>query len=454
MIMPHKKVRPAELKAPLLNPHKGCATFQRFNGDPLYPTLRWSEEGPTEFPARQFDVTPGYLPTTLSYCRWFWPLFEREEGKIDFTIVEKALATAAERGQTLQVRLMPHGTATQPKVPEWYRKKYKTVERVTHKGYEPCNTPVYDAPEFVDCWGRVITEFGRKFDGDPRLESVDVSFIGPWGEGAGECSEDAIDRMVAIYKAAHPKTPLMTMISGYKMKAGVKAGMGWRLDCFGDLGIFKTPEIPPDQWWNHHFDSYPQQVVGCGAEKAWEHAPITLESCGVPQHWFDGNFDLDFIIQQGLKFHGSVLMPKSAKLPEAWMGRLSQFCNDLGYRFVLRQFKLDARIKAGDPFEWWAWIENVGVAPIYRPYTLAVRATQGSRVFYHHSPADIRAWLPGDACLHGSVSLPREFSAGSVMLHVALVDPATNAPKVRFASGPVDPDGWLPLAAVEIEGKS
>ena len=136
------------------------------------------------------------------------------------------------------------------------------------------------------------------------------------------------------------------------------------------------------------------------------------------------------------------------------MGRLEQFCNDLGYRFVLRQFKFDARGKVGQPFEWWAWIENVGVAPIYRQYTFAVRATQGNRVHYHHSPADIRTWLPGDTCLHESVSLPKGFGAGSVMLHVAVVDPATHAPKVRFASGAVDPDGWLPLGAIEIEQKS
>ena len=45
------KVRFQQRREPLLsNPHKGCATFQRFNGDPLNEGTRWSEEGPVSFP--------------------------------------------------------------------------------------------------------------------------------------------------------------------------------------------------------------------------------------------------------------------------------------------------------------------------------------------------------------------------------------------------------------------
>jgi hypothetical protein len=450
MTPPHKKVRPRELKTPLLNPHKGCATFQRFNGDPLYPTLRSSHAGPTEFPARQYDVAPGYLPTTLACCKWFWETLEPDEGRFDWSMVDGALRTADERGQTLLVHLMPHGSWREPKVPGWYRAKYRTVEKVTHQGQSPCNVPLYDSPEFLDHWGRVITEFGRRFDGDPRLESMDMSFIGPWGEGAGECSEEAIDRMAGIYRKAHRKTPLVAMIAGYKMKAGIRAGMGWRCACFGDLGIFENPHLDKALWWNHHFDCYPQEVVASGATDAWKHAPVHFETCGVPMDYFNKGFDLDLIFQQGLKFHGSVLMPKSTALPEPWMDRLAQFCNDLGYRFVLRQFKFDSRAKQGTSFDWWAWVENVGVAPIYRRYTLAVRLTQGNRTHIHHSPVDIRAWLPGDACLHENVRLPAEFQPGSVMLHAAFVDAATNATKVRFAVEGADGDGWVPLDTIEI----
>ena len=37
--MVYRKVRPTESKAFLLNPHKGIATFGRFDGDPPGPSL-------------------------------------------------------------------------------------------------------------------------------------------------------------------------------------------------------------------------------------------------------------------------------------------------------------------------------------------------------------------------------------------------------------------------------
>lgn len=318
-----KKVRPKEMSGFLRNPHKGCSTFQRFEGDGMYKGLGWSEVGPVEFPEREFEgVAPGYLPSSVAYCRWFWELFEPEEGRYDWSVIERALQVAKERNQTLQVRLMPHGSSKQPKVPQWYRDRYKTVERDTHGRGTLCNCPVYDSPEFLDKWGGVVTDFGQRFDGHPQLESVDISYIGPWGEGAGECSEEAIEKMTQVYADAHPKTPLMTMISGHKMRAGVQRGTGWRLDCFGDIGIFQREGIPKDQWWMHHFDCYPMEVCKNGAQDAWMNGPITFESCGVPMKWFKLGFDLYWILKQGLKFHGTVFMPKSTKLPEEWMDDL------------------------------------------------------------------------------------------------------------------------------------
>ena len=451
MASPMNRVRPRELKGILLNPHKGCATFQRFNGDPLYEGRRWSEFGPTEFPPRKYDdVTPGYLPCTVAYCRWFWPLFEPEDGRFDWSVIELALAVAAERRQTLQVRLMPHGSANQVPVPQWYRDKYTTIERVTHGKGQPCNCPVYDSPEFIDRWGRVVGEFGRRFDGHPWLESVDVSFIGPWGEGAGECSDDAIDAITQTYVDAHPKTPLMTMISGHKMTAGVRAGMGWRLDCFGDIGTFENPNLPREKWWMHHFDCYPKEVCVCGAQDAWKNGPVTFESCGVPADWFRKGFDLDFILQQGYKLHGTVLMPKSTAIPDEYLAPLGEFCDRIGYKFVLRQFLYESRVKSGDAMHFECWVENVGVAPIYHPYDFVLRFAQGKRTFVHRSPANVRTWLPGDAWLIEDVTLPGDFEPGNAVISAALVRADDHARKVRFANEDVDDDGWLTLDAVEI----
>jgi len=443
------KVRPKESTKFLLNPHKGCATFQHFNGDPLYPGTTWSETGPTEFPARTSpDVTPGYLPTTVAYCRWFWAQFAPAPNRLDWSMVEGALQTARERGQTLQVRLMPHGSHGQPQLPQWYQDRYPTVPGAQKT--RPYIAAVYDGPEFIEQWGNVIRDFGRRFDGHPDLESVDMSYIGPWGEGAGECSKEAVDTITAVYKEAHPRTPRVAMISGYKMLAGVRSGAGWRCDCLGDLGFWLTPGLPPELSWNHHYECYPKEVCLCGAQEAWKQAPVVFEACGVPMSWYKKGFDVHFILQQGLKFHGSVLMPKSAALPEEWMDLLAKFCNDLGYRFVFRQFISEGSIAAGAALDFQVWVENVGVAPIYRGYPFAIRLTQGGREFLYRSLADIRTWFPGDVWLQESFPLPDFIRPGEVTLHAGIVHPDTGKPKVRFAVEETDAEGWVPLGTIQV----
>jgi hypothetical protein len=445
------RFRPDEFTGFLLNPHKGCATFQRFNGDPLFEGVRWSEEGPTEFPARLHEgVTPGYLPCTVAYCRWFWEVFEPEEGRYDWTAIEQALATAEERGQTLQVRLMPHGSAHQPTVPLWYRENYETVERSTHGGRDLCKCPIYDSPEYIDKWGSAISEFGARFDGHPWLESVDMSYIGPWGEGAGDCSDEAIETISGIYADAHPKTPLMCMIDGRQMTACARRGTGWRCDCFGDIRRHSLPDWPGVETWCHHFDCYPQQVCLSGAQDAWMVSPVTFESCWVPMAWFQRGADLDFILRQGLKFHGSVLMPKSTALPGQYIEPLMAFCNDLGYRFVLRQALLWNNVRPGEAFVPQIWIENVGVAPIYRPYVFVLRLSQGERAYEHRFSSDTCTWLPGDQVLEEEIRLPDDFQPGTAEVHAALVHPEDESRRVRFANEGVDGKGWLYLGTVQI----
>lgn len=443
-----KRYRPTESTSFLLNPHKGCATFQHFNGDPLFEGTRWSEEGPLDFPDAIYDVAPGYLPTTVAYCRWYWNVLEPDEGRYDFSMVEGALETAHARGQTLQVRLMPHGSSDQAPLPQWYIDNYPTVEGT--KKRKPYVAAVYDGPEYVDKWTTLVQAFGERFDGHPDLESVDMAFIGPWGEGAGDCSDEAVDTITDAYRLAHPKTHRVAMIEEYKMTAGVRSGAGWRCDCFGDLGIWLNPKSREKFQFNHMYDYYPQSVVECGALDTWRTAPLTFESCGVPMTWYNKGFDIDFIVQQGLKFHGTVLMPKSTALPGPWWDKLERFCNDLGYRFVIRQLFCDGSVNRGGPWEFGCWIENVGVAPIAYRYDFALRFTQGRRsevvTFKEH---DIRAWLPGDAYVHETIPLPGSLEPGTVEIHAALLD-AAGKPKVRFAVEESDAEGWVALDTIEV----
>lgn len=340
-----RRVRPTPTEEYLANPHRGCCTFQHFNGEELFPGASWSEQGPLEFPnlkkkdetkqekraanpgGRWPGVVKGYLPSTVAYCRWFWKVLEPEKGRYDFSVIDKSLEMCRQKGQTLAVRLMAYGSVRrpQPQVPEWYAKSCP-MEIREPKGIEQ-RISIHDSPEYLKHWGGLIREFAKRYDANPLLESIDVTYIGPWGEGAGTCSVKQCARFAELWQQAFQHTPRLALIGGQQMRESVSRGSGWRVDCFGDLRWHwqGSPQVPRSSSWCHMYDSYPRQVVLSGAQEAWKTAPIHFETCWVPMGWYQRGYDIDFIIEQGLKFHGTYFMPKYTALPEERLDKLASF---------------------------------------------------------------------------------------------------------------------------------
>jgi hypothetical protein len=451
------RVRPAVTDEYLANPHKGCLTFQHFNGDELFPGMTWSESGPTEFPPIKrnglpsgdvANVVAGYLPTTVAYCRWFWNLMEPEKGKFDFSVIDKSLAICQERGQRLAFRLMAFGAPSQPPVPKWYSDKYP-MERFAQSDFL---VPVPNSPEYLQHWGDFIRELGRRYDGHPLVENYTCAFVGPWGEGAADMSDEQVSRFADVFCKAFPRTLKIWEFTGSQMRIGLqKGGGGWRVNCYGDLSTVGSDLVTKDVSWNHHYDAYPQHICASGVTDAWKTGPVFFESCWVPMGWYKKGWDLDFILQQGLKFHMTYFMPKYTYLPDAWIDKLAAFCRKIGYRYIFRQGKFEAKVKAGGTMAFESWIENVGVAPIYHRYDFALRFRQDDNSFIvPFKDVDIRTWLPGDACLCQDVPLPAGLRPGLVELSAGLIDRETNEAKVSFANKPRFIDRWLQLGKLEV----
>ncbi len=465
------KVYPVESDGLLLNPGIGFTTFQRFNGDTLNSGQGWTEGFPIVYQDFDGNLTNDNHPqTTLAYFRVNWRFLETGPGIYNWELIDRALKTAAERGQTLMLRISPYEGDKEKDVPVWYRKITGEDEDIIRKKWnvDPENQA------YVQYFGGMIAALGKQYDSHPDLEAVDVSFIGHWGEGSGmhllsdrtrlgliNAYLDSFKKTHLIFQPLNGDAPYPEMlVRGTNIAAywpdGTNNGvgprmrhLGWRIDCLGDMDFW------PEWGYNHMLDVYPEDIVKSGMGEAWKKAPIAMEICGTFLRWMERQkYDketVEYIFGQALKWHISSFNAKSSPVPEEWGPLVDEWLKKMGYRFVLRKFTYPAEVKPQGQLLITSWWENKGVAPIYRDYKFAVRLKNRKRTEVITSSANIRTWLPGDIVFEEKLYIPFDMPVGEYKLEISIVDPVAYNPRVKLAIDGVNKDGWYPMGLINIK---
>lgn len=441
-------VRPVETQEVLVNPGMGITTFQRFNGHALNTGVTWSEEGPT---AKLSDAAakPDFPGTSIAYCRWFWSTIEPEHAKVRWEIIDAALQQAREHQQTLAIRLMPYDQ--KHPLPEWYRNSGAHRANKESDKDGAVWQPDFADPLYLKFWGSLIAAAGARYDGHPFLESVDISSTGYWGEGWSDYMPafSVQKELIDIYFDAFKHTPLlMNFDEPQALAHGTGRGAGWRLDCLGDL---RSAGPNPAGAWSHMLDFYPQQIARTGIQDVWQRSPVSLETCWVPGYWKQKGWDVDYILEQALRWHVSSLNIKSSLIPPELKNQFEEFQKQMGYRFVLRRLEYRRVVRAGQMMPLHMWWFNAGVAPVYRECTLALKFQSENGSEEIPLSTEIKKWLPGDAVFDGSVYVPETLRPGTYRLQIALLDPRTRQPNIQLAIKGRGPDGWYDMGAITVE---
>lgn len=461
-------VKPAEIQDVLNNPGIGFTTFQRFNGDELNEGMGWTEGMPIVYQDFDGDLTNKNHPQTrIAYFRVYWNFIETEAGRYNWALIDKALKTAAERGQTLMLRIPPYSADVD--VPAWYRKMAgkEVPSKIAKWRVDP------EDPAYIKYYGGMIRALGERYDGHPDLESVDMSLVGYWGEGEGThlLSEPTRLALINVYLDNFKKTFLTFQpLNGDAPDAGVLVkntniaaywpdgrnngtgpqmrDLGWRLDCLGDMGFWK------DWGQNHMTDIYPRDIVKSGMSEAWKKAPVTMEICGTYLRWLEkekyNQETVKYIFDQALKWHISSFNAKSSPVPAEWSPLVNEWLNKMGYRFVLRRFTYPSAVKAQDALPITSWWENKGVAPLYKEYRLAVRLKNAEKTEILITSAKLPEWLPGDVVHDEVLFIPLGVPAGKYSLEIAIVSPVTYEPRVKLGIAGVNEEGWYPMGQIDV----
>ncbi len=448
-------LRPQEIDEVLSNPGMGFMTFQRFNGDSLNEGSGWTEGFPIDYQEFNGDLSHlNYPSTTIAYWRVYWKFMEPEQGAYQWDMLDRALEVARSRGQTLLLRIAPYGTGDERDVPQWYR---SMVGPEKEWGYSnPVNKWMVNPedPRYARHFGGFIRALGSRYDGHPDLEAVDLSIVGAWGEGAGSelLTQPTREALVNAYTDSFRKTPLIALLMDKEtnMYATSQISVGWRIDCIGDLGFWAEDQ----NGWTHMYDFYPQEIINCGVQDDWKQSPLSFEICGTFLRWRDregyDRDDVQYIINETLKWHMSSFNAKSSPVPEEWKDLVDGWLKKMGYRFVLRRFSYPRQVSPDGVLAFESWWENKGLAPCYKDFSLALRLKSDNHSIVLPTDAIIKEWLPGDNIYDHSIVLPDHVPADTYELQIAVVDRMHHEPRVNLAIEGKKEDGWYPLGPIEI----
>jgi hypothetical protein len=446
-------IRPLEIDDVLLNPGIGFSTFQMFNGDNHRANQDVLREMDLErYQNDSFDQQNINHPaTSLTYFRILWKVIEPHQGDYQWAYMDELLRLAHLHGQTLMLRISPYKGKPEDDVPAWYRALVGEKREFKHVKWpvDPEN------PLYAKHFGKMIRELGKRYDGHPDLESVDLSFVGWAGEGGGTnlLSEETMHNLVDPFVESFTKTPLIALLSGKKAVEYInsKATVGWRQDCLGDLGFWADEQ----NGWTHMYDYYPQTIAGYHMTDVWKNAHVNFEICGTFPNWKNkqgyGTDEVKYILDQSLKWHISSFNGKSAQVPEEWEPLIDDWLKKMGYRFVLRKFSYPAEVRINGKFPFQTWWENKGVAPCYGNFRLALRLIKGDQKFILPTDADIKQWLPGDVVYEDAVFIPGDILAGTYQLQIGILDPMLSEARINLAIEGRTPDGWYSLGKLEIK---
>lgn len=360
------------------------------------------------------DKTYNHPDSKVIFCGTRWKDIEVQKGVFDWSVLDQKLEYAKSLGCVAVVRCSPYALSDDEDIPGWFRAEYPGEPEFPFWRVDPVKTP------YVTYWCEFIRAFANRYDGHSIISSVDMALVGAWGEGGGTefLAEDAIAAIVDAYIDTFKLTPLQSLLHDPKSLSIInnrKERIGFRVDCLGDMGGFHGDE------WSHMLDFYPQNIQNFHMKDAWKKAPVVFEACWHMNDWFIQGWDIDYIIDESLKWHISSYNSKGTIVPKEWKDNVTRWLLKMGYRFELRKLSFEEKVMQGSKLKIESLWANVGVAPIYHKYPLVYRLRNDELTYSFTSKEDITEWLPDeDIYIVNEFMLAKDMKTGSYQLEIGI----------------------------------
>lgn len=420
------------------NPYKGFTDFNHFDDGKIFADSvdGWKKEKyPLYDDLDQSGAKTGFYPKcSIAYVRTLWSIVEPQENVFDFSVIDEVLDKCKKSGQTLMLRIMQHTARACEDIPAWLKKKVACPERPDEERIKGSPTDDYYYIAFCN----LIKELGSRYDGNPLIYAVDISLSGAWGEGEGYDKVDPkiLEMLIDSYTSSFKKTHLLGQICAPELVVyGNKTRpVGFRADGLG---------------YGYHMRKYlPRNIYPM--RNAWEKSPVAFESYWYLAEWQRQGWDIDYIIEQSLKWHVSSMNGKSSTIPFEWKEKVESWIKKMGYRFAIRGIEYPAVVKKGSGLPVELYVDNLGVAPIYNYVPVRFKLVNAEKEYVINTNIDIRKWMPADTIEKFDLSIPKDIEKSTYDIQVS-IGGFDGYPLIYIATETVNENGWYYLGQVDVE---
>lgn len=400
-------------------------------------------------PVEGFRFTPdsktwNHPDSGVFYCGTRWKEIEIDDGVYDWSDLDRKLEMAAAMGCTAVVRIAPYALAEHEDIPAWLRQRVPEEPEFPFWRIDPNTT------DYPKLWARLIRAFAARYDGHPVISSVDMAIVGAWGEGGGtEFMEySAMETIIRAYVDGFRHTPLQSLLHDPRSLRCIRdcrAKVGFRVDCLGDMGGFHGER------WSHMLDFYPENIENFEMGDAWRDAPVVFEACWHMNDWYLQGWDIDYIIDESLKWHISSYNSKGTTVPEAWRESVERWVRRMGYRFEIHELAWNSEAAAGEDWNAQMLVLNTGVAPCYHNYSPVIRLCGAGRTADIPLDEDIRTWMPDEEHFsRWTIRIPENLEAGDYEVHLGFPTGLEKRPALMLAIENEQVDGFYKMGHVRV----
>ncbi len=394
------------------------------------------------------------FPCSVVYIRFNWADIEPQQGQYNWALIDDVIAAWKPRGAAVAMRVMTCNAHSSGYYcsPKWLFDAGCKSFDYERGGDDPTSggkripriEPDYSDPLYLKHHGAFLAELGKRYDGSPAVEFLDIGSYGIWGEWhtSNAASVAIRKQIVDLYLAAFKKTPLVFMSDDAEvLKYALANGTGFRRDGVG------SPWHEQNWIGSKKYADVPQMA------EIWKRAPIVFEWFGNYDYLQSKQWSFDAAVSFMLNNHVTLINDNFGKVPPEAMGQLDKLARLAGARLVLRELSHEKSVKPGDRVSLKMKWANVGVGKLYRPYVLrfALLDAGGKIAFTADGAADLRRWLPGEFEVSESFAVPADLKAGEYSLALRVVDPSGGRRPFQLAIDAPQADGRYTLSQIGIE---